>query len=157
MNKPNKLVKYLSCLISNVDGNNSPKHASKSITCTSPIVVTEAGDHKVNKTASPLNRPSFLVEAGFTDDPIEMGIELGSECKETKATTTAELFKKSQSPRISACRKSPPNSSHKPLKTSAIPEISYSRWLNIDSTLFSINLDEFSAYPSWWLLCWAQT
>lgn len=123
------LVQNLSCLNPNVDGNNSPKHASKSIILPNDtIVVTEAGDLKSGKTVSPLNRPSFLVEAGFADDPIEMGIELGSECKEKKPTqTTAELFKKSPSPRISACRKSPPNSSHKPLKTSAIPEISYSR------------------------------
>ena len=86
--------------------------------------MTDAG--RGPKNPSPLNRPSFLTDTGFVDDPIEMGIELGSECKEGR-TPTSELFKKSPSPRISAHRKSPPNSSLKPLKTSAIPEISYSR------------------------------
>ena len=57
------------------DGANSPKNSSKSI-IQSPIVVTDAGGQSM--TLSPVNRPSFLSEASFVDDHIEMGIEVGS-------------------------------------------------------------------------------
>jgi hypothetical protein len=33
---------------------------------------------------SPINRPSFLHEVGLADHPIELGIEVGSECQENR-------------------------------------------------------------------------
>ena len=72
------------------DGANSPKNSSKSIT-QSPIVVTDAGGQ--SKTLSPVNRPSFLSEARFVDDHIEMGIELGSGKKKRILTFRCVPFK----------------------------------------------------------------
>ena len=57
----------------------SPKRTTT--TDASPIVVTDACGI-VTKNMSPIHRPSFFHEVGLADRHIEMGIELGSECKE---------------------------------------------------------------------------
>jgi len=67
-------------------------------------------------------RPSLM---GTETENIELGIELGSECKESKSSTE-KLSTKIPSPVATLCKKSPPMATLK-LKSSGIPEISYSR------------------------------
>jgi len=62
---------------------------------------------------------------GTETENIELGIELGSECKESKSSTE-KLSTKIPSPVATLCKKSPPMATLK-LKSSGIPEISYSR------------------------------